>query len=246
MIFDMHSHIMPYVDDGAKDIYESVEMAYMAVEHGTTVMALTPHANHKGLYENYSNREMQEIYLQLQEALRKENLPLQLVPGMEIFVTPDMMEYIAEGKLCPYAGTNLFLVEFPFSCPPADMEFVLRKMLKFGMRPMLAHPERYYCVQDDVSFLQRMVELGCYVQMNKGSVFDRFGTRSGQTARSMLESGLVHVCGSDAHGSKIRTPEMRSMKDYIVRHFGQKRAEQLLVVNPRNLLGGIGINEMDS
>ncbi len=237
-MFDMHSHILPYVDDGARDLYESVEMAYNAVENGTTVMAVTPHANQRGMFENYSTRDMQDIFYSLQKALHRENIPLRLIPGMEIYVTGDVLEFIKRGMLCPYAGTNIFLFEFPFESQEDEMIRMLKRMIEIGIRPMLAHPERYYCIQDDLEVLRRLINMGCLVQMNKGSVFDRFGAISGQTARNMLELGLVHVIGSDAHGVDFRTTEMNSIKNYIDSKYSPQKSEQILKRTPCGLLEG--------
>lgn len=238
MIIDMHSHILPYVDDGAADMAEAVAMVQIAAQSGVRTMIATPHANQRGLYENYATERMQEIFEKLRERIRQQGIPVTILPGMEIFASEDMIRLIRHRLLCPIAGTNLFLVEFPFGCPEKQMERLLKEMLWEGYLPLLAHPERYYCVQDRIECLQNWQEMGCYIQMNKGSVFNRFGPQSGETARRMLEMGLLDVIGSDAHGADVRTPDMTSIVQYLTERYGEKRARLLLEENPKRLLGG--------
>lgn len=238
MIIDMHSHILPYVDDGASDMTEAVAMVRLAAQSGVRTIVATPHANQRGLYENYATEQMQEIFEKLEKTIRQKGILVTILPGMEIFASEDMIDLIRHRKLCPIAGTNLFLVEFPFGCPEEQMERLLKEMLWEGYLPLLAHPERYYCVQDRIECLQKWREMGCYIQMNKGSVFNRFGPRSGETARQMLEMGLLDVIGSDAHGADVRTPDMTSIAQYLKNRCGERRARLLLEENPERLLRG--------
>lgn len=237
MIIDFHSHILPYLDDGARNMEEALSMARIAVDSGVEVMLATPHSNQKGLYENYATSRMQEIFLQLQEELRWEKIPLTVLPGMEIMASQDVLSLIKRRKLCSLAGTELFLIEFPFPCLGEQMKYLLQGMISEGYVPVLAHPERYYCIQDDMEWLMHFQEMGCYIQINKGSVFDRFGPRSGETVRRMLELGLVDVVGSDAHGSRRRTPEMGEFRQYLTERYGETMAKTLLERNPQRLLG---------
>lgn len=242
MIFDLHSHILPCIDDGSRDMEESLEMARIAADSGVRVMVATPHANQRGLYENYATGRMGEIFHILKNKIEDNRIPLTLLPGMEIFASADIMELIRRGRLCPMAGTSLFLIEFPFDCPQRRMEYLLEEMLEEGCVPLIAHPERYYCVQDEPMLLKDFREMGCLIQLNKGSVFGRFGPLSRETGKRILDRKLADVIGSDAHRADRRTPDMEPFRQYLIKEYGGEEAARLLEENPKRLLAGaIGI-----
>ena len=239
MIFDLHSHILPYTDDGSRDMEEALEMARIAADSGVRVMVATPHANQRGWYENYATGRMKEIFRLLKDKIQDSRISLTLLPGMEIFASSDIVELIRRGRLCPMAGTSFFLIEFPFDCPQRQMEYLLEEMLEEGCVPLIAHPERYYCVQNDPMLLKDFKSMGCLIQLNKGSVFGRFGPRSGETAKRMLDGKLADVIGSDAHRADSRTPDMGPFSQYLINEYGGEEAARLLEENPRRLLSGV-------
>ena len=239
MIFDLHSHILPYTDDGARDMEEALAMARIAADSGVRVMVATPHANQRGLYENYATSRMGEIFRILNNKIQDSRIPLTLLPGMEIYASADMVEWIRRGRLCPMAGTSLFLIEFPFDCPKRRMEYLLEEMLEEGCVPLLAHPERYYCVQDEPMLLQDFRKMGCFIQLNKGSVLGRFGPLSCEAAKSILDWKLADVVGSDAHRADRRTPDMEPFRQYLMEEYGWEEAVRLLEENPKRLLEGV-------
>lgn len=236
MIVDVHSHILPFVDDGASDMEEALRMAEIAVQSGVGVMIATPHANQKGLYENYVTPRMQDIFEELQFRIRRARISLTLLPGMEIMASDDIIERIYRGHLCPLGNSRIYLVEFPFNGRYEDMDRILRLLLENGQKPMIAHPERYYCVQEDIRCLEEWRNAGCFVQINKGSVFDSFGPISGRCARQILQKGLADVVGSDAHGACRRTPDMWRFRNYLEEEYGWETARHLLEVNPKTIL----------
>lgn len=217
---------------------DSIRMARIAAESGVETIVATPHANQLGRFENYATHEMQEVFEAFCREVQRLRIPLRILPGMEIYASDDVVEKIRRRMLCPLAGTQYYLIEFPFQGEADEMEILLRQMLANGYTPLIAHPERYACVQRDPGRLARWEQLGCAAQVNRGSLQGRFGRQCAAAAEYLLENGLVHVFGSDAHGPDIRTPEMGSLWEYIASSQGTKRAEQLLLQNPRRLLRG--------
>lgn len=236
MMIDIHSHILPGVDDGAASLEESLMMAEMAVKSGVKVLVATPHSNQPGAFRNYDSREMRERYRQLKEAVKVEGIPLQLIRGMEIFATSELAEKVEKKQVIPLNRSRYYLIEFAFNASPHYIEDRITEMLEIGQIPVIAHPERYYCVQDDPNQLYHWRMLGALAQMNKGSVFGRFGARTEQAAEIILKHCLVNCIASDAHGVDFRTTDMREIRHFLDQHFPEEVCRLLLHVNPGCIL----------
>lgn len=235
-LVDLHIHILPSLDDGAQSMRDSLAMADIAVRSGVRIMVVTPHANQTRRFENYATPRMQQVFEAFCREVRRAGLPLRVLPGMEIYASRDVVERIRRHELCPLAGTDYYLVEFPFTCPASEIEWLLQRMLRHGYRPIIAHPERYHCIQRDPQQLARWQEMGCAAQLNRGSVQGQFGSVCGETARYLIDRDWVDLFGSDAHGVHRRTPEMASIREYLTKHKGREAAQRLLVDNPIALL----------
>ena len=235
-MIDIHSHILPGVDDGSRDLEDSLMMADMAVQSGVQVMAVTPHSNLPGAFQNYESEELQDRYLSLKSALERERIPLQLVRGMEIFGTEFLTERMEEGRLLALNYSRYYLVEFPFNASPEYIEGILKEVLRYGKVPVIAHPERYYCVQDDPNYLYRWRRMGTLAQMNKSSIFGRFGSHAGKAAEVLLSNWMVNCIASDAHGIEMRTTDMSEVRHFLDRHYSEETRKRLLEVNPAHIL----------
>lgn len=236
-MIDLHVHILPGLDDGAQNMEEALEMAELALEGGTEIIVATPHSNQKGRFENYNSEELRKVYHDFCEALKKEGLPLKVCMGMEIFASEDMDEKLEDGSLAGLNGTGIYLTEFPFDAEPYWIGERLEAMLAQKRRPLLAHPERYFCVQDYPGLVYEWLCMGCMTQMNKGSIFGRFGRRAGHSAETLLENDLITCIASDAHSSYMRTTYMGDIWEYMEEKFGRRAAYRLLQDNPERIIG---------
>lgn len=217
---------------------ESIQMARIAVESGVSALVATPHANQRGRFENYCTADMQYAFEELCRQLQQRDIPLQVLPGMEIYASLDVLELIESRQLCSIAGTPYYLVEFPFHCEQPDMDFFLQKMLQNGYIPLVAHPERYICVQKYPDIVWDWRAMGCVMQINAGSVRGQFGPDCEAAANFLIANGQADVLGSDAHGSDWRTPEMRWVWEYLEQEYGYELAKRLLRENAQTLLKG--------
>ena len=178
---DLHIHILPGVDDGSPNLSTSLEMAEIAAKSGVRILAVTPHANQTGIegvedgYVNYDSEQLLELFYRLEQEIRKEHIPISLVRGMEIMSIGPLNEKIKERKLIPLHESRYYLIEVPFDMAPDGIRRRLMEFPAMGKIPVLAHPERYFCVQDSPELLYEFREMGAVLQMNKGSVFGRFG-----------------------------------------------------------------------
>ena len=151
---DLHVHILPGVDDGSPNLSTSLEMAEMAAQSGVRILAVTPHANQTGIegvedgYVNYESEQLEEQFYRLEREINREHIPISLVRGMEIMSIGPLEKKIRERKLIPLHESRYYLIEVPFDMAPDGIRKRLLEFPAMGKIPVLAHPERYFCVQD--------------------------------------------------------------------------------------------------
>ena len=236
-MIDIHTHILPGVDDGAVSFEDAVDMLMMAQEAGTKKLILTPHSNQRGRFENYDPdiRRKYEAFLQ---SISSISIDIDLYLGMEIYGTEDVAEKILDGKLMGLNDSNYYLIEFPFRASSSYILDILRQIIEIKKIPVIAHPERYSCVVQDPRVLWDWMKLGSKIQINKGSIFGTFGNRVRKTALLLLSEGIVDYVASDCHDIEFRSPSFRNTKDYLELYYGIDYAEALLAGNAMVFLRG--------
>lgn len=147
-MIDIHAHILPGIDDGAEDMYDTLEMARMAADSGVDRIIATPHCNIPGMYGNYFGKEYIDRYESVVRAVRKEKIPIEILPGMEVFSTEDLPELIVNHKIMPLNQSRYILMEFAFDEDPEFADSILKRVEEVGARPVIAHAERYEFIQD--------------------------------------------------------------------------------------------------
>lgn len=235
-MIDIHAHIIPHVDDGSDRMSTSLRMAEMAAKSGITDLIATPHSNQRGRYENYASDALKGLFQTLKSLLRREEIPLRLHLGMEIFATSDMLSLMADGKLLTLAESRYLLLEFGFYDSTEYMTHILREVQSAGYVPIVAHPERYYALQAVPNHIFEWVEGGVHLQLNKGSLSGAFGRDAFELAMRMLDHDLVSFCASDAHGADRRTTVLSEAYRWLSVHYSENRAERLLRKNPEQVL----------
>ena len=235
-MIDLHAHILPGLDDGARDMEDSLGLAELALEGGVDTLVATPHSNQIGRFENYYTEELKKAYTDFCETLDREKLPLKVLLGMEIFASPDMGRKIRQSSLVGLNHSDYYLVEFPFDAEPGWIGERLADILDEGKTPLIAHPERYYCAQDYPLLIYEWIRMGCRTQMNKGSIFGKFGRHAAKLADIMLENGLTTCISSDAHSPYARTTYMADVRSYLRDRMGEDTAFVLLEGNARRII----------
>lgn len=235
-LIDLHTHILPGVDDGAGCFRDAREMAGLSVESGVGVVVATPHANQPGRFENYDTPALRERFLRLEEELAGAGSPLKLLMGMEIMASLDVAEKIGDGRLLSLNGSDYYLLEFPFDAPGRWIQDRLEEVLALGKTPIIAHPERYACVQESPRWMSRWSGEGCLAQLNKGSISGQMGRRAARAARALLDGGLAACVASDAHSATGRTTYLEDLRYFLADAYGVAAARRLLAENPRRIL----------
>lgn len=229
-IIDLHSHILPQLDDGAQSLEQSLKMAAMAVRSGVRSMVVTPHCILGDA------REVMAAFNLVREALEDTGIPLRLFPGMEILGTPDTARLLKSGQLLTINGSRYPLIEFPFHSSTNQNTNILESVIQAGFRPVVAHPERYECVQEDPTCIELWNEMGCLFQVNRGSLLGRFGGGAQETAFLLVEAGFATAVASDAHSPWMRTPWMEDVYELLATEFSPAAAQCLLWHNPRSII----------
>lgn len=238
-MIDIHTHILPGVDDGAEDLTDALLMAELAAESGVHTIIATPHGNIPGGVNLEKSAELKNRLRDLQEKIWERGVPLQLLSGMEIYVTEDVAEKMKDGKVLSLNESDYYLIEFGFFADAGWITDRLEEIRAMGGVPVIAHPERYVCIQKKPEIAADWIDLGCQLQMNKGSIFGKFGRASFYAADRLLGNDCITYVASDAHSPYHRTTYMKDIQEFLQEEYSSAFANRLLQENPqRFLLGG--------
>ncbi|MBR5094185.1 MAG: hypothetical protein IK095_03735 [Oscillospiraceae bacterium] len=237
-MIDIHSHIIPGIDDGSASMDDSLELLLMAAESGVTTLVATPHCNIPGEFENYAGPDLEQRFARLDAAREKAGIPVKLCRGAEIYATPELPQLLRDGKVWTLNGTRYFLVEFSFREDPGFCEAILHRCRSLGFLPIVAHPERYIFIQDDPQLAYEWCTAGYGLQLNKGSILGRFGPGPKHTSELLLQHGLAACVASDAHSPIQRSTHMSEVSWYLIEEYGEAYRRLLLEEDPARILSG--------
>ena len=237
-MIDIHCHLLPGIDDGARTLAEGLEMARAAVANGIDYAVMTPHM-HPGRYEN-TRTTIEASLVDFQDALRREKKPLECGAAAEVRLSPEILPLMEQDELAflgEMDGYRILLLEFPHSHIPLGADNLARKLLDSKIRPIIAHPERNKAVINDLTKIELFVEMGCLLQLTASAVAGRFGAGPHQCARQLLELGAVTVLATDAHNLKGRRHELREAMEAAADIIGAEAAHALVHKNPWAIVG---------
>jgi protein-tyrosine phosphatase len=217
-MIDIHCHILPSVDDGAKDINDSIEMAREAVKEGIHTIIATPH--HKnGKYEN-NKLEVIEKVNQLNTVLKNEHIPLTILPGQETRIFGEILEESEFEHILPLNFTQYIFIELPSSHVPRYTEKLLFDIQLKGLTPIIVHPERNQEIMSNPDSLYNLVKKGALTQITASSVAGYFGKKIRRFSLQLIEADLTHFISSDAHNITNRGFKMSEAIDVIDKRYG--------------------------
>lgn len=220
---DLHSHILPGIDDGAKDVAVSLELLRLEKESGVDRIAFTSHFNsERTTIEAYIEKRAQ-AYATLQDALKDHPMDFQFKLGAEVFFSPKLCELEVE-KLC-MGDTSYILIEFPTSHKPHFIQQTLQELQSRGLIPLIAHIERYPYVMDNPQLLYQWVASGAYAQINAGAVLE---PKLRKSLTKFISWELVHVVSTDTHSLDKRPPKMREAFNVLEKKLGSAAVQELI------------------
>ncbi|MEH7494528.1 tyrosine-protein phosphatase [Neobacillus niacini] len=241
-MIDIHCHILPGVDDGAQSLSDSIHMARKAVEQGIHKIVATPH-HLTSSYENPKQSIITRVQ-ELNEALHKERIELEVLPGQEVRIHGEMVEGYASGDILPVNHTPYVLVEFPSNHVPRYTEKLFYDLQVNGLIPVIVHPERNREIIERPELLYQLVKKGALTQITAGSVCGDFGKKIKNFSLQIIESNLTHFIATDAHNSTNRTFKMREALAIIERRYGNELL-YYFEENPALLIDGLSVYRED-
>jgi len=236
-VIDLHTHILPGLDDGAETLEDSIRMAEVAAADGITRLVATPHGAEWGLQA--SREDLDARIGELQAALTARGVNVVVHPGLEAYLDPDLVKRVDAGNIFPLNNTRYVLVELPLYGYPRYVDQVFFDLQLKGYYPILAHPERNDGIQKDHRLLERLVERGVLAQLTAGSLLGAWGAAVKRTAQVFVERRLVHTIASDAHTwDGARAPRLSSAVQAAARLIGEEAALAMVERTPEKILAG--------
>ena len=233
-MIDLHSHILPGIDDGAKTLDVSLEMARIAVADGIHTMACTPHI-YPGMYMN-DGPGIHKAVAALQMVLNREGIPLKLVVGADVHLVPGLLDGLRDGRVPTLHGSRYFLLEPSHTTPPPRLEDSVFNLIASGYTPIITHPERLTWVENHYPVFLRMIEQGAWMQITAGALTGMFGPRAKYWGERFLGEGHTHIIASDAHSAGRRLPRISEARAMAQRLLGEEEAQRLVVERPQAVL----------
>jgi protein-tyrosine phosphatase len=232
---DIHTHILPGIDDGPKNLEESASLARYYMDMGITNIIATPHYI-PGTAWAASTATILEKIAQLQGYLQEKEISVKIFPGMEIAFHKRLQEHLETKKISPLGTSGQYLLEPSFTDSADALFLCLDTLLEQGYRIILAHPERIPALGKTIAPLASLVSQGLRIQLNTGSLLGKFGQESQRVGRQLLDHNSVHYLASDAHGTRARRPPTREEWAILETDLGTDLLERLCCINPAQLI----------
>ena len=241
-MIDIHAHILPGVDDGAKNWEQSLEMAHLAVKDGIRIMVATPHlftGRTLDLSQLNDKESILQHVAQLRQKLSEAKIPLEIIPGCDFPLGVESLQLLEDGRALTINDANRYLLlELPdISLPPATEEICFQLQSR-GLTPIITHPERHLIIQEMPHKLKRLIDLGCLVQMTGNSLTGWFGRRVKKISQQLIKLGYVHLLATDAHDPQRRPPLLSQAVTELSRLVGENRARAMVHDLPGKIIAG--------
>ena len=235
-MIDIHCHLIPGIDDGARDMADALSLLRLAKEDGINRMVLTPHI-HVNRFDN-SKEKIFKALKNLKAEMVTANIDLAIAAAAEVRIDAMILPMI-ERNLVPflgeYQGQKFLLLELPHSHIPPGSDKLVSWLIKQGIKPVIAHPERNRDILNTPAVIKPFQRLGCWFQLTASSLTGGFGENSQQLAEKLLKDGIFNVVASDAHNHKKRPPVLSHAFNKVSELCNEQTAEDLFITNPFNI-----------
>ncbi len=231
---DIHSHVLPHMDDGAQDMDMTLEMLRIAQREGITDIIVTPHYR-AGRFKG-DGKLMRKQMEEARRLMKEEGIEINLYPGNEIYYRSELDEKLESGELSTMNGSEYVLVEFS---PMEDFLYIrsaVEELFGIGYTPILAHVERYQCMCKHPDYVKQLKSMGCGIQVNASTVTGDFGFMAKRFVHKLLKERLVDYIGTDAHNTEGRKPAMHKCAEVLYKKYDKAYVDGLLFKNAAEYL----------
>ncbi len=230
-MIDFHSHILPGIDDGSRNLEQSISMVNEAKEVGFTKIISTSH-----YMENYYECDV-EKRKQLIKQLQGEVQDIELYLGNEIYITNNIIELLKNGKASSINNTRYVLFEFPLiTTKPMNDKEIIYRLVENGYIPIIAHPERYPFIQENPEYLFELEDMGALFQANYGSIIGMYGLKAKRTLKILLRNNLISFFGSDVHRPEQVYNKIPKIIKKLKKIISDEEFEEFTEINPQKVL----------
>jgi protein-tyrosine phosphatase len=235
-IIDIHCHLLPGIDDGAKSWDDSLRMARQSVSEGISTAVMTPHQ--LGQYTATTGDTIRALTLQFQQLLDESGIPLRVLPGADVRIDSDMIERLLSGDCLTLGDTGRYvLLELPHELY-IPLKPILDQLNNIGVTGILSHPERNQGILRQPELLPDLIAHGCLMQITADSLIGTFGPAPERFCEMMLQNGWVHFIATDAHSPRSRRPRILDAMHKAASIAGEEYAEAIVQTNPRAVAYG--------
>lgn len=235
--YDIHTHILPSLDEGASDIEGTLKMIEIAKKDGIAGIVATPHIM-KGVYDNTKS-----LILDTMKDIQRRINGIMLYLGAEFRMSHEIVQRIKDGSIPLINDKRYILLEFsPYSIPPLRiLQHIFRELKNLNITPIIGHPERNMFFLNNAESIKDFIHTGCIFQATAMSITGEFGDKIKKAVMKMIKDGYISAIASDAHDPLRRPPILSRAYEVIKKSFGKDRADELFIYNPKKIIDGFSI-----
>ncbi len=227
---DIHTHILPFMDDGSNSLEKSIEMLKKSAELGVTDLVLTPHYRYD---YRHGKLEIQKAFSELKEAVEQTQIKINLYLGQELLIDRNFKQFVSSGELITLNETKYLLIEFDLGSRENIIDPVY-ELVRLGYTPIIAHFERYFYA--DLELAYQVKSLGGLIQVNAASVVGRNSHKIKKLAKLLLKNDLVDFVASDVHC--FRENLMAKSYAHVLKKYGKELVNKIYIENAQKIIGG--------
>ena len=233
-MIDLHSHVLPGIDDGAKTFENSIAIIRELSEQGVTDLIATPHYICDTIYTS-PRSDNTKLLEQLQQKLKEEGIDINVYLGNELYIDESIRKLIENKTVSSLADSEYVLLEFPLNNAYPNYEDIIGDLIQSGYKVVLAHPERYAITQNDFQILVDLYDMGVLMQCNLGSFLGKYDKHAEKTAVKLAKNKMIYGLGSDIHHVRRDGGILKAIKR-LKKYYREDELDKLLNENPRKIL----------
>lgn len=231
---DIHSHILPGIDDGASNINETFAMIQEACDAGFTDIFSTSHYI-ENEYE-FSKIEREHIINAIMKKVEEKGINIKIHVGAEAYISNNLPQLIKDKKVATLGNSRYVLFELPLNAKVMYTESIIDELIRMNLIPVIAHPERYEMVKKEPNIVLEWIARGALMQCNYGGIIGIYGNEAQNTLVKLLKADAVHFLGTDCHRSNSIYTKMEEIEKSFIKEIGQDKFNILSIENPKSVI----------